>query len=107
MTELEEQLIADNKKLSQIMAGQVEAGDVTPLHFLFGLPMNDIADLVNGKKDMDVWIHMKTSKRYNVLHFGNLEATVTPCVVYQSIEQGSIWVRPLAEFLDKFKPEGK
>jgi len=44
--------------------------------------------------------HVKTSRLYHVLHKqAFIEATRTPAVVYEA-QDGTIWVRPQAEFHD-------
>ncbi|MFO0271332.1 MAG: DUF1653 domain-containing protein [Gemmatimonadota bacterium] len=42
---------------------------------------------------------------YRVLHRGEIEADLTPAVIYQAIDTGRVWVRPAAEFDDgRFTP---
>lgn len=55
------------------------------------------------------WRHLKTGGRYEVVCNGLVEASLTPCVVYRSLDRPAepYWVRPLDEFLDgRFAPEG-
>ena len=49
------------------------------------------------------WEHRKGG-RYVILHHAIREATMEPVVVYQNIQDCSIWVRPAGEFFDgRFK----
>lgn len=46
-----------------------------------------------------VWRHWK-GNLYQVMCVGTLEANMTPMVIYRSASgEGTIWVRPLIEFL--------
>jgi hypothetical protein len=44
--------------------------------------------------------HLKTGGLYRVLHEGAIEANLTPCIIYQNVASGAIWVRPSSEFWD-------
>ena len=44
--------------------------------------------------------HVKTGGLYRVLHRAEIEADLSPCVVYQNVESGRTWVRPASEFDD-------
>lgn len=47
-----------------------------------------------------VFRHVRSGGIYEVLHAASLEATLEPVVVYRSCSDGSVWVRPAAEFSD-------
>lgn len=50
------------------------------------------------------YTHIATGKKYKVLFHAILENTLEPSVVYQSLSDGTIWVRPAKEFYDgRFK----
>lgn len=44
--------------------------------------------------------HVKTNGVYVVMAIGRLESDLTEVVVYQSVENGSVWVRNKSEFED-------
>lgn len=44
--------------------------------------------------------HVKTNGIYLVIAIGRLESDLTEVVVYQSIENGAVWVRNKSEFED-------
>lgn len=44
--------------------------------------------------------HVKTGGLYVVLCEAVIEATMTKAVVYKSIHDGTVWVRPSSEFCD-------
>lgn len=44
--------------------------------------------------------HKKTKGIYKVLHYAKIEKTLESVVVYQSMSDGVIWVRPVGEFCD-------
>ena len=54
------------------------------------------------------WRHVKRGTFYLVLHVGELQASAGPLVagegttmvVYRGIDDGKIWIRPVAEFCD-------
>ena len=46
-----------------------------------------------------IFIHKKSGKKYEILHFGVEEKSATPVVIYKS-ETGTIWTRPASEFFD-------
>lgn len=47
---------------------------------------------------------MKSDGLYAFICEAKLEADLSPVIVYQSLEHGTIWVRPRAEFFDgRFK----
>lgn len=51
-----------------------------------------------------VYEHRKTGGLYEVLCLANLEADLTPVVVYADKRSNKTWVRPLSEFKDgRFK----
>ena len=47
-----------------------------------------------------IWRHKKNQDLYKVITIGKIEATLEDCVIYQSIKDNIIWVRPLLEFCD-------
>lgn len=54
------------------------------------------------------YVHYRSpEKPYVVLSVALLEATEEPCVVYQSTNDGLIWVRPLHSFLEQVDVSGK
>lgn len=44
--------------------------------------------------------HVKSGGNYTVICEATVEATMAPAVVYRSEKDGSVWVRPRAEFCD-------
>jgi hypothetical protein len=48
------------------------------------------------------WWHYEGG-RYEVMLLARLESTGEEQVVYRSMKSGRVWVRPLAEFLEKFR----
>lgn len=51
-----------------------------------------------------IYRHMKSDGLYAFICEAKLEADLSPVIVYQSLEHGTIWVRPRAEFFDgRFK----
>jgi len=53
-----------------------------------------------------LWTHVKTGNKYAILHFGLIEKTLTPSVIYQQVgvREAPIWVRSCDEFFDgRFK----
>ena len=49
--------------------------------------------------------HRKRGHIYQVISTGILERTMEPVVIYQSEDDGRIWVRPVGEFTDgRFEP---
>lgn len=52
-----------------------------------------------------VYRHVKTGGLYVVLHWdARIEASMDEAVVYQSLKDGMMWVRPKTEFMDgRFK----
>lgn len=50
---------------------------------------------------MNIWKHVRTGGLYEVLVAdARIEATLEPVVVYKSMTDGVVWVRPVAEFMD-------
>lgn len=49
-----------------------------------------------------IYKHNKGGKLYEVLHNGLLEVNLEPVVIYASLENGTVWVRPMAEFKERF-----
>lgn len=50
--------------------------------------------------------HYKRGTDYRVLCLGVLEANEEPCVVYQSLADQKIWIRPVSDFLATVEHEG-
>lgn len=46
------------------------------------------------------WKHRKRDEIVAILHFGHIEATLVPCVIYQDVRSSLVWVRPCDEFFD-------
>lgn len=46
------------------------------------------------------YLHVKTQKKYKVLFHVAMEQTLETGVVYQSLSDGTIWVRSAKEFYD-------
>lgn len=47
-----------------------------------------------------IWQHVKTKGLYRVMWYGTLESDMTPVVIYESLHDGCVWVRPTEEFED-------
>lgn len=47
-----------------------------------------------------VYLHSRSNKKYEIVAFGYIEATMSPCVIYRSVETGLVFVRPSHEFFD-------
>lgn len=45
-----------------------------------------------------VWKHTKSGRHYVVVVVAKREADCEPAVVYKSVDDGGVWVRPLAEW---------
>lgn len=52
------------------------------------------------------YIHYKGG-HYTIIATGFLEATETPCVIYKSLKNDSIWVRTAENFLESVDHDGK
>lgn len=49
--------------------------------------------------------HIKSGGRYRLIARGHLEADLTPVTIYAAETDGTVWVRPTAEFDDgRFEP---
>lgn len=46
------------------------------------------------------WRHTKSGNLYEIQDFVLQEQTITPSVLYRSIKDGTVWVRPCTEFFD-------
>lgn len=46
------------------------------------------------------WRHGKTGRLYTLIGEAIMEADLTPVVLYQSVKDGQIWVRPRDNFYD-------
>lgn len=66
----------------------------------------ELHDLLREAKEKvqigQVYEHIKGSL-YKVKQVALLEDVVQPAVVYASIETGVMWIRPVHEFLQRFK----
>ena len=49
------------------------------------------------------WTHAKTGRRYSVVGRAVIEANLKPGVLYVSSDDGLTWVRPLSEWLERFR----
>lgn len=49
----------------------------------------------------EVYVHLKTGGLYVVLSDAELEADLSRVVVYKSLKDGRVWVRPASEFYDQ------
>lgn len=49
----------------------------------------------------EVYMHLKTGGLYVVLTEAEIEHDLTSAVVYKSLADGRVWVRPCAEFYDE------
>ena len=47
-----------------------------------------------------IWQHVKTGGLYETLSFGEMESDLSMMVIYRSVADGRIWIRPEAEFYD-------
>jgi hypothetical protein len=55
-------------------------------------------------KNRRYFLHQKSGGKYELLMIAVMEADLTRACVYQSIDNGSLWVRPESEFFDgRFK----
>ena len=50
--------------------------------------------------EMPVYRHIKTGGLYRVLRHGRIEADLRAVVIYESLADGRVWVRPTDEFYD-------
>lgn len=58
----------------------------------------------------EIWQHYKTKGEYEIIGMGTLQVKIEDldmkeCVVYQSLEDKKVWVRPLEDFMEKVKNE--
>jgi hypothetical protein len=51
-----------------------------------------------------IWIHKKTRSEYSVVVEAYAENDSSRQVVYKSLNNGSVWVRPRPAFVTKFQP---
>lgn len=51
-------------------------------------------------KPGSLWVHQKTGNRYMIVALARMESTLEPVVVYSG--EGRAWVRPEAEFRERF-----
>ena len=47
-----------------------------------------------------LWLHKKSGGLYTFVCEAEIEADLTPAVVYKALEDGRVWIRPTAEFFD-------
>ena len=50
-----------------------------------------------------IYLHKGTNVKYRVLHVAHMHSNNESVIVYQNKEGGKIWVRPYAEFNEKFE----
>ena len=53
-----------------------------------------------------IWRHFK-GHRYMVLDRGIIEKTLEPAVIYKSLEDGVVWVRPMGEWEETIERDGQ
>lgn len=51
----------------------------------------------------EVWKHTRSGGRYEVIAHGRMEDTLLAVVVYRSLKDHKVWVRPSDEFYEKFE----
>lgn len=51
-------------------------------------------------KQSQLWRHKKSNGYYRIVALATIEADLKSVVVYRSIKDSNIWVRPLSEFSD-------
>jgi hypothetical protein len=59
----------------------------------------------------EVWQHYKTKGEYEILFIGKMQMKdpsldMKECVVYKSLEDGGVWVRPLSDFIEEVITDG-
>jgi hypothetical protein len=61
----------------------------------------------SGVREGELWRYRRTGRHYAVTCLCVLEAGCVPAVAYRGLaDDRTVWVRPLAEFLDRFVREG-
>ncbi len=63
-------------------------------------------DKFDRPKDGQIFQHYKGGK-YEIVATGFLEDNGTPCVVYRSLENNTVWVRTAKNFLERVEHNGK
>lgn len=48
----------------------------------------------------EIWQHVKSQGLYTVIGEGLQESDLEPVVIYRSLFDGELWVRPTSEFYD-------
>lgn len=53
----------------------------------------------------EIWRHYKTKGEYEIMELGKLQVKdekldMEECVVYRSLSDGLIWIRPLQDFVE-------
>lgn len=48
----------------------------------------------------DVIKHLKTQGYYRIIGYGTIEKTMEEAVIYKSIEDNRVWIRPMEEMHD-------
>lgn len=61
--------------------------------------------LKNIPTEGEVWQHYKTKGEYTILGIGQLQVKIADldmkeCVIYKSLSDGKVWVRPLTDFTE-------
>lgn len=58
----------------------------------------------NLPKVGEIWTHYKAGGNYEIIEFGQLqvktELDYTECVVYKNKDDGKVWIRPIADFVE-------
>lgn len=61
--------------------------------------------LKNFPIEGQVWQHYKTKGEYTILGIGQLQVKsadldMKDCVIYKSLSDGKVWVRPMEDFIE-------
>lgn len=56
--------------------------------------------IANSTETSEIWRHKRTKEMYRIVAVGHIEADHSPCVTYQAVNSGVVWVRPSIEFFD-------
>lgn len=71
-----------------------DRNDVTPSQ------LDDCSAAAAGKRREAEWRHVKTGGLYTLIGRGRIEADFSAVIIYRAAKDGTIWVRPEAEFMD-------
>lgn len=50
--------------------------------------------------DEEIYLHIKTGRLYQIVCLGLIEFDQVMAVVYRSLIDDVVWIRPMAEFMD-------